>query len=66
MELAQESGSSSASLAQTAAGGLTDGLIYLLAALPAGPGAGWSAFQQLLDVEVSRQSFRPFWLHPLC
>ena len=59
MELARERGRSSASLVQMGAGGLADGVLYLLQALPAGPGAGWTAFQQLLDVEALRQSFMP-------
>ena len=59
MELAQERDSSSALLVQAAAGGLADGLGYLLQALPGGPGAGWTAFQQMLDVEILSQSFIP-------
>ena len=59
IELAQERGSSSASLVEVAAGSLVYGLGYLLQALPGGPGAGWTAFQELVDVEVLRQSFVP-------
>ena len=62
MELAQERGSSSApqlvlAAAGCRAGSLAHGLCHLLQTLPGGPGAGWTAFKQLLDVEVLRQSF---------